>query len=1161
MSNFEFLKAHSQALVTLGATAEKIFPLDPSSCVSKLRLLAEAIAKDIAAQLGVQLQQPTQAELLRAIDNRLGLDAQIRQMFHLLRVRGNEAIHEAAPNIGYREALDSLKVAREVALWFHRTFGKEPNFRPGPFVLPDDPSQKLVQLQEKMEELQNKLNTSQANSQALQSDRQSMEQLLLQQAEQERTLAAQALQERDIYESLAEEASKTVAQLQAELKKAQAQAASNAPSVQSVRTWSERSKSAASQVAMDEASTRLLIDQLLRDAGWEADTIQLAHAKGVRPQKGRNLAIAEWIMPDLQRADYLLFAGLMPVGVVEAKRQNINVAGKIGQAERYARSFAVLDGQQPAWPLEQRAQPWEDGQGAVFQIPFAYSCNGRPFIKQHAESSGTWFRDLRDSGHRAKPLQGFHSPEGLLDLLRRDVGKAQAQLAQEAHAYLRLRDYQLCAIQAVENALAQGQRHCLLAMATGTGKTRTIIGLIYRLLKAERFKRILFLVDRTALGEQAQEAFGDMLLEQNQPLSKIYNVAKLGDMATEAETRVQVATVQALSQRIFASEMPLALDTFDCIIVDEAHRGYTLDQEMTEGEIEVHDQAQYLSTYRRVLDWFDAVKIGMTATPAKHTTEIFGKPLYTYSYREAVADDWLIDHEPPIRFTTQLTQNGIHFDKGTQIATLNLNTGTLEQAELDDDLHFDVGSFNKGVLSESFNRVICTELAKDLDPFGAEKTLIFCATDSHADTVVRLLHEAFAEVHGEQYNQAAVVKITGASDKVAQLIRRYKNEAFPNIAVTVDLLTTGIDVPAICNIVFMRRVRSRILYEQMLGRATRLCQDIGKTVFRIYDAVDLYATLQDVNTMQPLVKDPNIGIEQLLADLNNPKSYEVAGVGDGRTHADDALDQLGQKIMRVLRKAEHQAEKNPALQTRLQQLEQSWGVPPAQLHHHLHELAKNEGTATAVGFLRQHPQLLQQLGEVQELMGTAYRPVLSEHTDALVAREQSWGHYTKPADYLDDFERFVREQLNQSVALGVVVNRPKDLTRAQLKEVRLLLDAAGYSEINLQTAWRQQSNQDIAAGVVAYIRRAALGEALVPFAERVTQAMQRIAQIHPWNPVQRQWLDRIAKQLQFETVLDTDFINTAFAQKGGAKQVDKLLGGQLATVVATLSEALWQQAA
>jgi len=406
-------------------------------------------------------------------------------------------------------------------------------------------------------------------------------------------------------------------------------------------------------------------------------------------------------------------------------------------------------------------------------------------------------------------------------------------------------------------------------MATGTGKTRTIIGLIYRLLKAERFRRILFLVDRTALGDQAIDAFNEAPLEQGQPLSKIYNIAELGDMAHEAETRVQVATVQAMVKRIFGSDNPPALDAFDCIIVDEAHRGYTLDQDMTEGELALRDPAQYLSSYRPVLDYFDAVKVGLTATPARHTTEIFGRPVYTYSYREAVADDWLIDHEPPIRYETLLSRHGIHFDKGQQIEALNLSTGEVESAELDDELHFELESFNKRVISEPFNRVICEQLAQELDPMGEEKAMVFCATDAHADMVKRLLDTAFKDVYGDEYNAAAVQKITGKTDKVSQMIKQYKNERYPSIAITVDLLTTGIDVPKICHLVFLRRVRSRILYEQMIGRATRRCDEIGKTEFKIYDPVDIYAALEDVNTMKPLVKNPDITLAQLLDELDN----------------------------------------------------------------------------------------------------------------------------------------------------------------------------------------------------------------------------------------------------------------------------------------------------
>ncbi len=259
-------------------------------------------------------------------------------------------------------------------------------------------------------------------------------------------------------------------------------------------------------------------------------------------------AIAEWPTQGKQSADYVLFAGLSPLAAVEAKRLNINVAGKIGQAERYARGFDLEAEHEPAWLAEGRGMSWPDGQGGAFQLPFAYSCNGRPLIKQSPEASGTWFRDVRQPSNLAKPLQGFHSPDGLLDHLRRSRAEAEARLRQEGFAYLGLRDYQQKAIAAVESALAVGQTNCLLAMATGTGKTRTIIGLIYRLLKAERFRRILFLVDRTALGDQALDVFNEAPLEQSQPLSKIYNVAELGDMAAEAETRVQVATVQAIRQ-------------------------------------------------------------------------------------------------------------------------------------------------------------------------------------------------------------------------------------------------------------------------------------------------------------------------------------------------------------------------------------------------------------------------------------------------------------------------------------------------------------------------------------------------------------------------------------------------------------------------------------
>ncbi|MDI1344839.1 MAG: helicase-related protein, partial [Pseudolabrys sp.] len=131
------------------------------------------------------------------------------------------------------------------------------------------------------------------------------------------------------------------------------------------------------------------------------------------------------------------------------------------------------------------------------------------------------------------------------------------------------------------------------------------------------------------------------------------------------------------------------------------------------------------------------------------------------------------------------------------------------------------------------------------------------ASDAHADIVVKALRDAFREAHGD-IEDAAIRKLTGSVDKVGKLILSYRNDALPKIAVTVDLLTTGVDIPKITNLVFLRRVNSRILYEQMLGRATRLCPEIGKETFRIFDAVDLYSKLQDMTEMRPVAADPSL---------------------------------------------------------------------------------------------------------------------------------------------------------------------------------------------------------------------------------------------------------------------------------------------------------------
>ncbi|MCA9701181.1 MAG: DEAD/DEAH box helicase family protein, partial [Myxococcales bacterium] len=342
-----------------------------------------------------------------------------------------------------------------------------------------------------------------------------------------------------------------------------------------------------------------------------------------------------------------------------------------------------------------------------------------------------------------------------------------------------------------------GRRDILLHMATGTGKTRTCIGLIYRLLQAGRFKRVLFVVDRRSLGIQAQQAFETLPLVQQQHFTDIYDLKDLGDLAPDRDTRLQIATIQAMSRRLDNDEVSTPVDHYDCIIVDECHRGYSLDREVDrDGDplADFRSLDEYVSKYRRVLDHFDAVKIGLTATPAAHTTKIFGEPVSSYGYRQAVIDGWLIDHEPPIEIRTALGESGVEWAKGEEITILRPRDGSIDLIHAPDEIQIDIDDFNKRVIVPAYNRAVCAELAKHIDPSAPGKTLVFCVNDRHADDVVGELQRAFAARYGA-CGHDVVIKITGKSDNdPEQLIRHFKNETNPRVAVTVDLLTTGIDV-------------------------------------------------------------------------------------------------------------------------------------------------------------------------------------------------------------------------------------------------------------------------------------------------------------------------------------------------------------------------------
>jgi type I restriction enzyme, R subunit len=727
-SNFAHLRRYDEQLFRLGSLAERYFPEDPNTALLKRRQLGELLAQQVASRFGIQTPiEETQQLLLRRLEADGVLERDVAELFHVLRRKGNLANHDLHGD--HATALKTLRIAWQLGVWFHRTFG-EPEFRSGPFQPPRPPaqddsaeqpgSQDNGQLRQELAALQEAVRGFQA-AEGL--------------AEEQRALSEaqlrQATEEQREWEQLAEAAEADKAALAAQLQ--QLQQAANLQGATANARLRRAALAATERLELDEAATRQLIDGQLRQAGWEADSQALRYSKGARPQKHRNLAIAEWPTSS-GPADYVLFAGLTPLAAVEAKRANTDVAGKLPQAQRYCQDLVASE------EMELEPQGW--GEAGEFRLPFAFATNGRSLIPQIKTRSGIWFRDLRRATNLADALNGWYSPEGLKALARQDLAAADARLQREAFpSGVQLRPYQKRAIEATEAAIAAGQREILLAMATGTGKTRTCIALLYRLLKTGRFRRVLFLVDRSELGTQAADAFKETRMESLQSFAAIYGIKELDERVAESDTRVHIATVQAMVQRTLLcgeDERP-SVDSYDLVVVDECHRGYLLDRELSERELGFRDFNDYVSKYRRVLEQFDAVKIGLTATPALHTTAIFGHPVFVYSYREAVVDGYLVDHEPPIRIHTELSSDGIHWAAGEEVKLLDPRANQIELFNTPDALSFEVDQFNRRVLSESFNRVVCEALAHGLDPLSREKTLIFCATDKHADQVVDLL--------------------------------------------------------------------------------------------------------------------------------------------------------------------------------------------------------------------------------------------------------------------------------------------------------------------------------------------------------------------------------------------------------------------------------------
>lgn len=1069
MSNFTFLEARWSDLARLGDLSEKYVYSDPNTSAMKQGMLAEIMVKYMLAYDGIEEPEydNTHANRIRLLKKNDLLPHEIDNTLYILRKERNNAAHNGADK--REKAINNLPLLYELCVWYMQTYG-DYAYHPVGYVEPKDITISLGELEKENRELEER------------------NQILL--------LELQRIQKMG----------------------------------KSDQTRRAVAYKKAVNVKLSEKQTRELIDEQLRKVGWIADTEKIRYSRGVRPAKGKNLAIAEW--PTDSRtgnggyADYALFIGEKMVGIIEAKKKHTNISSVLdGQCKDYAR---MIKSEHEKYMIKQYGE---------YKVPFLFATNGRDYIKQYEEMSGIWFFDTRQPFNVSKALAGWPSPQGMEQDLERDVAKADRELTATGYELLQdpnglgLRYYQIEAVKAVEKAIAEHKNTALLAMATGTGKTRTVLGMIYRFLSVKRFKRILYLVDRTALGDQTMDTFQEVKLEDLKTLNQLYDIKDLGEKDFEKDTRVHIATVQSLVKRILynETEMDIGVSDYDCVIVDEAHRGYILDKEMGEDEVLYRNQDDFRSKYRAVIDYFDAFKIALTATPALHTTEIFGKPVYSYDYRTAVVDGYLVDHDAPHIIRTRLSEEGIVFEAGSTAPIYDSVTNNVVNSdELEDDLKFEVEDFNKKVVTKSFNKTVLTEIAKDIDPNEKGKTLIFAVDDPHADMVTKILKDYYSE---QGISEEAVMKITGSIEngnpvKIKEAIRQFKNEAFPNIVVTVDLLTTGIDVKEIVNLVFLRRICSRILFEQMLGRATRLCPEIGKTHFEIYDAVGVYQALEKVSTMKPVVVNPAATFDDLIDGIDNLENDKA------RRNQVDII------IAKILRNKSKMTD-----EFREQFMSLTGGKSPESFADALRNMPIDQAVET-----------VKKSRDAFAYVRGFYRDrvkFISDAQDEVTSHERGYGGAIRPEDYLKEFHDFIDNNINKIAALNIVATRPKELTRQSLRELKLILDRNNFSETKLQTAWRQMTNEDIAADIISFIRQKSIGDVLVSKEERIHSAIVRTKASHPeLSKVQVNWLERIETYLMKEVVLNREsFEAPQFKIKGGYAAIDKAFGNKLDVII------------
>jgi type I restriction enzyme R subunit len=809
-------------------------------------------------------------------------------------------------------------------------------------------------------------------------------------------------------------------------------------------------------------------------------------------------------------ADYALFVNGVLLAIIEAKKVTVNPQNVLEQAKRYAAGAVHGPG-------------YWDG----LRVPFLYATNGEII----------WFLDVRPEKRVSRTLSHFHTATALAERFAHDPQPAHHWLLDTPPERItRLRPYQVAAIVSTEAALRAGRRELLLAMATGTGKTFLTVAQVYRLLEAKLFRRILFLVDRKALAAQAVRTFnafdttqGNKFTQEYEVYSQRFQREDFGDdepfdpkvLPNEyltdpkpSHTFVYVSTIQRMARNLFGAEAAFAqsagdpdtdddadkldipIHAFDLIIADECHRGYTL---------------QETSLWRDTLSHFDAVKIGLTATPAPHTTALFGQPVYRYDVEQAILDGFLVDYEP-VAIKSDVRMNGAFLKEGEEVGYIDPATGQERRDELEDERIFASEDIEHRITAPQSNRKIIEEIAQYAYAHENEtgrfpKILIFAVNDlahtSHTDQLVKTCREVFGQ--GDDFVQ----KITGNPnvDRPLQRIREFRNRPNPKIVVTVDMLSTGVDIPALEFIVFLRPVKSRILWVQMLGRGTRKCPELNKTRFTVFDCFDGTLIRYFKNTtdfeIQPPTREP-LTIPRLIENIwqNVDRDYHV----------------------RILAKRLRRIEKDMSGEART---EFARWIPEGDIGAfagRLPQKIKTDFTATMKLLRNEEFQKLlleYKRAHVPFLVGYEIQDTVSS------TKLERYGPYDTAEGYLDSFSRFVKENADKVDALAILLNRPRDWRPAALEELRRTLAQNQFDERKLQAAHQAASHKAL-ADVISIVKHAASAQAPVLTAEeRVNRALESLAAEHEFTNEQMQWLSLVREHLIKNLSLDEDDFDLA----------------------------------